>query len=601
MPTYPEYADWNRVVLACKHSGVSIPDCKTWASRGASYVEGEVERVYASAGNPSNAAGAGTIRALGKAAGVEALCWRNRASKPSARERIRRLSGEALGGRSPSYADLEWQEASRGGFLQSSPTNALKALDAIGRADRYRLNTWSGRIELLAAAPGVVGEPIDADDEILTGQLASETALTFTPTPDAMLRGITLAARDRSYNPITEWLESLRWDGVDRLSGAARYFGAADTPLQNAYARLIFGGMASRALQPGIAFAYMPILQGRQGVGKSTAIEILATDARYVEEGLEFGLPQWRRTLQERVETAWALEIAEIQQLGGAGMAAAKSLITDKQLNNRLAYGRGATRMKLHTVLFGTTNVTAFLSDTTGLRRFPVIVCENPLPLGELRRDLPQLYAQAIAEWRAGGCAPVRLPKELWAAADEASEQFQLVGDFYTWAEEYLEYIDEITQKSLDDAWGADHKFRVSTHEKAAALTALGFTRRRLRRQRVWVRDERAPEPAPPEPQAPPPSAPPADCATPDCAKAAVVNGQCADCLARAQSERQAAAIAAQPAAAPTQNYTGAPLAHACADCGATTGITLPSNGLRHCVDKRACADRVNAAGEAAI
>lgn len=391
---------------------------------------------------------------------------------------------EALGGRESSTEGLRWELTAKGGYRAGSATNAYKAIDGLGLGARYRYNAFSDRIERSD------GAAFDADREVRNARVAIGQAYDFAPTRESAYDAIAMAADANAYNPIADWLNGLRWDGKDRLAECGKaYFGTANTELQNAIGRLVITGAAARALRPGIGYPYLVILQGKQGYGKTAAIRTLAWKPEYFDEGIELRGLGWRKALQERIASKWVLEIADLDALSGIEMSNAKALITDLALSNRLAFRRDATDMPMHTILLASANASAFLSDDTGVRRYPVLECLYPLPTRRLREDLPQLYAQAISEWRAAGEPDVALPPALWEEANEASNKYQLESAYKVWAEDYLSVMNEVQSLTLLTAWHEQFSHRISNQEKSRVMAALGFVKATVNGRAGWRRE----------------------------------------------------------------------------------------------------------------
>ena len=93
-------------------------------------------------------------------------------------------------------------------------------------------------------------------------------------TASAPREAIRVVGLTQSYHPIRDYLNDLRWDGVDRLpTFLAQYFGAR-TEAPEYLAKI--GSLAliaadARAMQPGCKYDYVIIVEGPQGKGKSAA------------------------------------------------------------------------------------------------------------------------------------------------------------------------------------------------------------------------------------------------------------------------------------------------------------------------------------------
>lgn len=432
-------------------------------------------------------------------------------------ERADAKHAAALGGRKPETDHLSWQISMRGGLLQSSPSNAAKAIDGLGKYGGYRYNAFAQAIERAD------GELFQMDAEMRETRTDIESAYEYTPTREALAEAIEIAAHAHEYNPVTAWFDGLaEWDRNDRFAdGAARYLGCDDGELADEYLRLIFKGVISRAYTPGIRFGYIPIIVGAQGLGKSTFCEILSLadvlgDDELFLDDADFTSPQHRKILQETLPGVLLLEIPEFQAMGDSALAAFKKMATGRKFKGRLAYAHSASTMLLSCVAIATTNDASPLTDTAH-RRNPVVHCTRALNLDALKADLPLLYAQAIHEWREDGAGEVKLPSGLWADANAASDDFVMVTDYQAWLENALKSRDAISNVELNTLrQDADSGFKGPYTDKlrVKTLARLGFTNRNADGTAVWVNRSRgwrrigvAPKPAPKTPT-PTPSAP---------------------------------------------------------------------------------------------
>ena len=84
-------------------------------------------------------------------------------------------------------------------------------------------------------------------------------------------RAIIIVANDNSYHPIKEKLNSLKWDGIERIGKLLpRYLGAEECEYTYEATRIMLMGAISRVFNPGCQFEYMVCFVGGQGVGKSS-------------------------------------------------------------------------------------------------------------------------------------------------------------------------------------------------------------------------------------------------------------------------------------------------------------------------------------------
>lgn len=225
-------------------------------------------------------------------------------------------------------------------------------------------------------------------------------------------------------NPVTEWLDSLAWDGQYRIGTMLRVLGVADDEYSRAVERLFMLGAVSRAYEPGCKFDYVPILVGPQGIGKSRYVALLAHKAMWYSDNFN--------TIDgdvavEKIRGLWIAELAELLATKRAReVEAIKSFITSTKDVIRPKYARETVQRARVCVFIGTTNDADFLTDSTGNRRFLPIECKaercNPwLFSQEAEEYVEQMWAEAVHVFKAEHPTLV-LPESLMARAAELQE-----------------------------------------------------------------------------------------------------------------------------------------------------------------------------------
>ena len=305
-------------------------------------------------------------------------------------------------------------QASKSGAILSNLRNALHllrtdpALSGLLAFDQMQCGPVLMRpvprypADALDAARPWTPRPVeDGDVTALLDYLqgAGLTALGF----DVLHRAVDLRAAERPFHPVRDYLDALAWDGTPRLGGwLTAYLGAEATPYAAGIGRMFLVSMVARVFKPGCKADYMPILEGVQGAGKSAACRILG--GPWFSDALPdlAGSDQVRLSMHLRGK--WLIEPAELSALSRAETATLKAFVTREVESFTPKHGRREVREPRQCVFLGTTNPdgNGYLKDSTGGRRFWPVQVGDALDLDGLARDRDQLFAEAVAAFRAG-------------------------------------------------------------------------------------------------------------------------------------------------------------------------------------------------------
>lgn len=169
------------------------------------------------------------------------------------------------------------------------------------------------------------------------------------------------------YHPVRDYLNSLEWDGEERLERLfIDYLGAEDSPYTQSVTRKSLVAAIARTYVPGTKFDHVITFQGPQGIGKSSIIKKLGKSKWFTDEVGDLEKDDTIKALQG----FWIVELAELSALRKAEVEKVKHFITKAEDTFRWSYGRNHTTKPRGFVLFATTNNYSFLKDKTGNRRF---------------------------------------------------------------------------------------------------------------------------------------------------------------------------------------------------------------------------------------
>jgi putative DNA primase/helicase len=227
-------------------------------------------------------------------------------------------------------------------------------------------------------------------------------------------------ARENSFHPVLDYLNSLKWDGRERLSPwLIMYLGALDTPYIRAVGRCWMISGVARMFRPGCQADYTLLLEGPQGILKSSALGVLASPEFFLDDFSDF---ENKDTLL-KLHGAWIVELGEFSGVRRSAIDKVKAFLTCRNDIFRVPYGRRAQSYPRTNIFAATVNDDTPFTDETGNRRFWPVKC-GTINLDKLRNDRDQLWAEAVARFQKG--EHWWLTSELnEVAANEQSERYQ--------------------------------------------------------------------------------------------------------------------------------------------------------------------------------
>lgn len=306
-------------------------------------------------------------------------------------------------------------------------------------------NEFTDRREVLRPIPGQRdrGEPREVQD---VDYVAAARWFNENGFPRATMQilqpALQAACAEQRYDPLVDHLDSLKWDGTPRTSSwLSAYCGAVgDDYVREVGKRWLISAVA-RAYKPGCKADCMLVLEGDQGRGKSTALQILATEP-FFGDALP---PMGSKEASSYLRGKWIVEVAELEAMRRE-VDVIKAFLSRQREDFRKAYGREEEVFPRRCVFAGTTNKDEWHRDETGGRRFwPVKV--GVIDTDALRRDRDQLWAEAVHLYRQGerwwldGAVEAKAKTVI---AERAAED--------PWAGPVRDFLDQKTEVSVRDA-----------------------------------------------------------------------------------------------------------------------------------------------------
>lgn len=258
----------------------------------------------------------------------------------------------------------------------------------------FRFNTFTSKTEVTSQIPWIKTRgnhmPEVWDDDYTFAQYYLAKTAHIEYMKGQVVDAITICGRKRQYNPVHNYLNSLVWDGKPRIdSWLIDYAGVVDNEYTRAVCRKVICGAIRRVMEPGCKFDYVLVLEGRQGIGKSTLIRTLGK-LWFAE--LKFD-PS--KDMVHKMQGKWIIELTEMAGLRHAEMNAIKAFITIQKDTVRLSYAREPKDIPRQSIFIGTINPNGgYLSDIEN-RRFWMVECKEIDIIG-FESVVDQLWAEGM-------------------------------------------------------------------------------------------------------------------------------------------------------------------------------------------------------------
>lgn len=326
----------------------------------------------------------------------------------------------------------------------------------------------------------------DSDTARLSSWLKRELQLDLDV--GACERALVVAADANPIHPVRDWFKSIKWDRLMRLHEApTTYFGAEASPYHAHVFRWWMIAAVARTFQPGCKMDNVLILEGVQGLKKSSALRALAGSQWFIDTPIDLNNKDAFLSLNGRL----IVELAELESLRRADASRAKAFFTSPSDTYRPPYGRRVVTVPRQSVFAGTVNSSTYLTDPTGERRYWPIAC-TAIDLDAIKRDREQLWAEAVHWFREGEKWHPETEEERrmcgleQGARSEVDEWETVVATYSERHRTWTPTIGEVLSDVLGierGRWTRSDQMRVSN-----VLQRLGFSRKQVRdgNARVW-------------------------------------------------------------------------------------------------------------------
>ena len=301
----------------------------------------------------------------------------------------------------------DWQkvlELDRQGRVKDTLTNIANIVRYDTNLQAIVFNELTGMLDVIGTLPWRQVRPGWSDADLACAKLYFEQVYgIWSPTKfrDAL---VAVVSSERAFHPIKEYFDTLSWDGVDRLDTLLiDYLGAEDTSYVRAVTRKTLCAAIARVYEPGVKFDSILVLNGPQGIGKSTLFSKLG--GKWYSDSLSIS-DMKDKTAPEKLQGYWILELGELAGIKKMDVETVKSFITRVDDKFRQAYGVMVESHPRQNIIVGSTNSeSGFLRDITGNRRFWPVLVTGGSPKGVFdltQREIDQIWAEALERYRAG-------------------------------------------------------------------------------------------------------------------------------------------------------------------------------------------------------
>ena len=258
----------------------------------------------------------------------------------------------------------------------------------------------------------------------------------------------TKVADDRRFHPIRDYMNALpEWDKVPRIETLlVRCLQADDTRYVRTVTRKTFAAAVARVYRPGTKYDSILVLDGAQGIGKSTIFKDLVGDEYYSDT---LSLTDMNdKSGAEKLQGFWIVEIGELAGMKKADIEKVKAFLSTADDKYRPSYGKTVESHPRQCIIIASVNgERGYLRDITGNRRFWIVKLhqdEQKKRWHFTKEERDQIWAEAKAIYKSG--EKLYLEADMIKEAEKVQQSAMEVDERQGMVEEYLDTL-------LPDGW----------------------------------------------------------------------------------------------------------------------------------------------------
>lgn len=333
--------------------------------------------------------------------------------------------------------------------------------------------------------------PLD-DNDYTALRVWLETVGNCEPISREMMRdAVHLVAAEQTMDSAARWLAGVKWDGVKRIERfCPDYCGTEDSEYSHRVGAYIWTALAGRILSPGCQADMVPVLIGRQGVGKSRGVQAMSPSLEYFAE---LRIDDTDDNIARKMRGCLVAELAEMRGMRAAEVERVKAFITRTHEHWVPKYKEFSITYPRRFIMIGTTNDEEFLPQDTEHRRWLPLKTSG-VNVAAIREHRDQFWAEGAARFAAEGIVWQKLDILAAPAREDAVSEDIWTDSIDTWCRaQSAEYV--LLEHVMVQALGFDPRQvqRPAELRAARVLRQLGYvkTSRRVggKVTKVWELD----------------------------------------------------------------------------------------------------------------